>query len=511
MKFYLTTPIYYVNDYPHIGHAYTTIAADVLARWHRLRGDEVFFLTGTDEHGAKIMQAAQKEGKSPKDFCDMIVEGFKSAWKALDITNDSFIRTTDPAHEKAVQAFMEKLNQSGYIYKSKYEGLYCVPCEKFMSEADLDENGCCPDHKQKPIKNSEENYFFKLSAFRDKLLDMLTDKTNPGYLEVSPVERRNEIVGKLKISLDDISISRTAIDWGIPLPFDKTQTVYVWVDALLNYISAAGYSRDEKSFKKLWPAELHLMAKDILWFHGVIWPAMLMAAGLPTPKKLFAHGFFTINGEKMSKTLGNVIRPSDLTAKFGRDAAKYLTLSLFPFGIDGDISLKALTDKYNVDLANNLGNLVSRTITMVDKYFGGKIPEKKAGPDISVKDEIKTVEPLFDELAFHQILAGIQKCIDKANRYIESSAPWKMAKENNPALPAVMFDLLQSIALIAVYLTPFMPEISQKIWKQFGETSEISAFAKSYFSGEIQDLSKITRPGTSLKKGEILFPRIQEK
>ena len=253
------------------------------------------------------------------------------------------------------------------------------------------------------------------------------------------------------------------------------------------------------------------MAKDILWFHGVIWPAMLLAAGLPTPKKLFAHGFFTINGEKMSKTLGNVIRPADLIAKFGIDASKYLTLSLFPFGVDGDISIKALTDKYNVDLANNLGNLVSRTTTMVEKYFEGRIPEKKAGPDFSIVDEIKAVEPLFEELAFHQILSGIQRCIDKANRYIESSAPWKMAKENNPDRPAVMFDLLQSIALISVYLTPFMPAVSQKIWNRLGETTEISAFAKQFFSGEIKDLSKITRPGTPLNKGEILFPRILEK
>jgi methionyl-tRNA synthetase len=510
MKFYLTTPIYYVNDFPHIGHAYTTIAADVIARWHRLNGKDVFFLTGTDEHGAKIVQAAQKQGKSPKDFCDGIVLGFKSAWKDLEITNDGFIRTTDPAHENAVQFFLDKLNKSGYIYKSKYEGLYCIPCEKFMSEEDLDEKGLCPNHKKKPILHSEENYFFKLSAFKDKLLTILTDEKNPNHLAVFPIERRNEITGKLKTGLEDISISRSALEWGISLPFDKKQTVYVWIDALLNYITAIGYSANDKNFKKLWPCDLHLMAKDILWFHSVIWPAMLLAVDLEPPKKLFAHGFFTINGEKMSKTLGNVIRPGELINKFGKDATKYLLLSLFPFGTDGDISWQSLKEKYNVDLANNLGNLVSRTTSMVFKYFQGTIPERKGGTVFSVKEELKATEPLFDELSFNIIIDKIQKSIDRANRYIESCAPWKMAKENNPALADIMYDLLQAIGQISLYLLPIMPNMSKSIWDLLDAKTDVETAAKNFFSNKIQDLTKIICSGNSLKKGDILFPRILE-
>ncbi len=510
MKFYLTTPIYYVNDFPHIGHAYTTIAADVLARWHTLNGKEVFFLTGTDEHGAKIVQAAQNQGKSPKEFCDEIVLGFKSAWKDLEITNDGFIRTTDPEHEKAVQFFLDKLNKSGYIFKSKYEGLYCIPCEKFMSEEDLDKEGCCPNHKKKPIIHSEENYFFKLSAFKDKLLAILTDEKNPNHLAVFPNERRNEIIGKLKTGLEDISISRSALEWGITLPFDKSQTVYVWIDALLNYITAIGYSLNDNNFKKLWPCDLHLMAKDILWFHSVIWPAMLLAVGIEPPKKLFAHGFFTINGEKMSKTLGNVIRPGELISKFGKDATKYLLLSLFPFGTDGDISWQALKEKYNVDLANNLGNLVSRTTSMVFKYFQGTIPERKGGTVFSIKEELKATEPLFDELSFSIIIDKIQKSIDRANRYIESCAPWKMAKENNPALADIMYDLLQAIGQISLYLLPIMPNMTKSVWNQLNAKTDIETAAKSFFSNKIEDLTKIICSGSSLKNGEILFPRILE-
>ena len=288
-KFYITTPIYYVNDIPHIGHSYTTIAADIMARWKRLNGFEVFFLTGTDEHGAKIAQAAKEKGKTPRELCDETSAKFKEAWELLNITNDDFIRTTEKRHETAVQTIVQKLFDKGLIFKNKYEALYCVGCEKFLSEKDLDENGCCPDHKKKPTLQSEENYFFKLSSFQDELLERITNPQKEGHIEIQPEERRNEIVGKLKLGLEDISISRAALEWGIPIPFDETQTAYVWVDALINYVTAAGYPSNEDMLNKFWPADVHLMAKDILWFHSVIWPSILMGIDLPTPKNIFSR------------------------------------------------------------------------------------------------------------------------------------------------------------------------------------------------------------------------------
>ncbi|MHB9155148.1 MAG: class I tRNA ligase family protein, partial [Endomicrobiales bacterium] len=437
-KFYITTPIYYVNDFPHIGHAYTTVAADVTARWHRLCGEEAFFLTGTDEHGAKIVQAAEKSGLSPKEFCDRIVGGFKEAWQALDIRYDGFIRTTDPAHESAVRLFLQRLYDSGAIYKGKYEGLYCVQCEKFLSESELNADLCCPDHRVKPVKHSEENYFFRLSAYRDRLLEILTDEHNPQHLAVFPVERRNEIIGKLKVGLEDISISRAALEWGIPLPFDPSQTAYVWIDALLNYITAIGYEQDSEEFRKQWPADVQLMAKDILWFHSVIWAAMLLAAHLPPPRRIFSHGFFTIDGQKMSKTIGNVIRPGDLVKRFGVDASRYLLLSLFPFGTDGDISWTALTERYNTDLANNLGNLASRTITMAEKYFGGKVPSPGGKTRLTLSAELDSLDGYYENLDFYRVIGELQRLIDTANRHIEATAPWKMAREKNPDLPCVI-------------------------------------------------------------------------
>jgi methionyl-tRNA synthetase len=512
MKFYLTTPIYYVNDVPHVGHAYTTVAADVLARWHRLCGDDVFFLTGTDEHGAKIAQAAEKNRQSPREFCDHIVAEFAAAWKDLGITNDRFIRTTDPVHEKAVLFFLTRLFESGAIFKSKYEGLYCVHCEKFLSPEDLNEDLCCPDHKQKPVAHAEENYFFKLSGFREKLLEILTDEKHPQHIAVFPVERRNEIIGKLKTGLEDISISRAAVEWGIPLPFDKSQTTYVWVDALLNYISAIGYADNSDEFSKYWPADVHLMAKDILWFHSVIWPALLMAANLPLPRRVHAHGFFTINGDKMSKTLGNIIRPPEMIARFGADPSRYLLLSLIPFGADGDLSWKAMTERYNTDLANNLGNLVSRTLTMIEKYFQGTVPAPAETPRFSIAEDLDKAGEHLTSIEFSRAIEQIQKAIDRANRHIESSAPWKMAKENNPALPTVLFDLLQSIALLSIYLLPFMPNTCRQIWEQLGEGQPLESTAAEYLAARKKGTQpSFLRAGTSIKKGGILFPRIVEK
>jgi methionyl-tRNA synthetase len=508
MKYYLTTPIYYVNDKPHIGHAYTTVAADVLARWKRLSGDDVFFLTGTDEHGAKICQAAEKAGSSPKEFCDFISAEFSGEWKNLKITNDYFVRTTDEKHEKAVQKFLDALHASDAIEKGRYEGLYCVGCEKFISESDL-VDGCCPDHKQKPVKQSEENWFFRLSDYQKTLLDIISDDKDP-RVKIFPIERRNEIIGKLKaLTLENISISRSNLEWGVPLPFDPGQTAYVWVDALLNYITAIGYGEDSEQFKKLWPADLHLMAKDILWFHSVIWPAMLLALKLPLPQRIFAHGFFTINGDKMSKTLGNVILPKEMTAKFGVDASRYLLLSLFPFGSDGDISWKALTDKYNTDLANNLGNLVSRTLTMVDKYFEGKVPPKPKSSRFT--EEIINIADFngcFEDLEFTYIFETIQKYLNNANQYIESSAPWKMAKNNDPELSTVLYELIAMIKIAAMAVYPFMPEISATIWSQIGSEEDIEKEAGMFFQGGITSSPK---PGNAINKSAGLFPRIQDK
>src|SRR3989339_508465 len=519
-KYYITTPIYYVNDTPHIGHAYTTVAADVLSRYHRLRGEDVYFLTGTDEHGSKIEQAAQKAGTSPKEFADHISSEFRKAWEELGISFSGFIRTTDPKHESAVKSFLQKLFDKGLIYKGNYSGLYCVGCEKYLGEADLDEQKCCPDHKTRPEEHSEENYFFKLSAFQDELLARITDESNPGHIAIYPVERRNEIAGKLKANkLEDISMSRSDLKWGIPLPFDEKQTAYVWVDALLNYITAIGFEDNSELFKKLWPADCQLMAKDILWFHSVIWPAMLLGAGLPLPKKVFAHGFFTIDGQKMSKSIGNVIRPQELSAMFGADAARYLVLSLFPFGADGDISWQALKDKYNTDLANNLGNLVNRTLDMLEKFSAKLIPEPAAASTAhacadTILSQMGSSELLLENLEFHRYIAALQMSLNSANQYIQQTAPWKMAKENNPELPAVLFNMDANLKALTVYALPFMPNICKSIWAQLGESEDIESVAREYLSSADRNKSKnilSPRPGTATQKGGILFPRLEKK
>lgn len=450
-KFYITTPIYYVNDVPHIGHAYTTIAADVLARyWRRKLGDEnVFFLTGTDEHGAKIAQAAREAGKEPKEFVDSVAPQFEESWKLLNLSYDHFIRTTDPRHEKLVQEVLQKVYDNGYIEEGVYEGLYCEGCEKFLTEEDLVE-GKCPLHPNKePQYQKEKNYFFKLSLFKERLIDLF----EKDEIKILPESRKNEVLGKLRGGLQDVSISREGVSWGITVPWDNTQTVYVWFDALLNYYTATQFFEGKEKF---WPADLHLLGKDILWFHSIVWGAMLLAAEIPTHKSIFAHGFFSINGQKMSKSLGNVISPKELTDKYGVDGTRYLLLSAFPFGHDGDFSFEKLDARFNSDLANGFGNLVSRIATLCEK---NEIEASEYEEDFDPQFEKHLTEYRFGDAIDH--LSGE---ITAANKKINDEKPWglegKKARE-------VLIDLVRKIQYIAFNLQPFTPETSEKILKQF--------------------------------------------
>lgn len=472
-KFYITTPVYYINDIPHVGHAYTTIAADVLARYYRTKFGEknVYFLTGTDEHGAKIAEAAKSKNQDPQQFVDELVPKFKNTWKNLNISYDVFFRTTNPKHEKFVQDFLIKLKEKGLIYKKKYEGLYCVGCEKFVLEKDL-KDGKCPDHPNKKIIcHSEENWFFKLSEFQKPLLNAIKNKD----YEILPITRKNEVVSKIKMGLEDLSISRAGVKWGIPLPWDKSQTIYVWVDALLNYLSVLEIN------KKLnfWPADIHIMAKDILWFHAVIWPALLLAHGsigdssLKLPKVVFAHGFFTINGQKMSKTVGNVIDPNIWVNKYGADAVRYYLLTAFPFGEDGNVSEEELANKYNNELANELGNLVNRVVAMTKNYLGFSITVKNNKQLAKIKEEtrLKINLPKFnlliENLKFNEALIEIWKIVRLANEFIEQEKPWQLNKDNKVRLEYVLVNLTRAINGIQTAITPFCPTTAEKIKDQF--------------------------------------------
>jgi methionyl-tRNA synthetase len=478
-KYYVTTPIYYVNDVPHVGHAYTTVAADVLARHHRLLGDEVYFLTGTDEHGAKIAEAAARVSQTPQQYVDVIVERFKDAWVALDISYDQFIRTSDPIHETGVAAFLDKLYSTGDVYKGTYEGLYCVGCEQFKTEDDL-VNGLCPAHNRAPIVYSEENYFFRLSKYQEALVRALTDPDDPNHYLVSPPTRLNEVLGKLKLGLSDVSISRSSLTWGVPLPFDRSQVAYVWIDALLNYVTAIGYPDDRDEFRWRWPADLHLMAKDILWFHAILWPAMLIAGELALPREVFAHGFFTIGGQRMSKTLGNAIAPRDLVERFGADAARYLLVTAFPFGTDGDLNLQELSLRYNAELANDLGNLLNRTVSMINRYYGGIVPEPTSENTRDVELRLMAsglpdaVHQALGRIDFVAAAEAIRAVVSRANRYVEENAPWKLAKTDRDRLATVMYTLAEIERLVAVVVSPFMPKTSGRMLEQLGTNGLVS-------------------------------------
>ncbi|MFA5927054.1 MAG: methionine--tRNA ligase [Patescibacteria group bacterium] len=469
-KFYITTPIYYVNDVPHIGHAYTTIAADVLARYYKkkLGPDKVFFLTGTDEHGAKIAEAARRAGKEPREYVDELAPKFQKTWENLNIEYSEFFRTTNPLHEEAVQNFVQCLMNNGYVEKRSYEGLYCISCERYYKEEELVE-GKCPDHKRELVKQSEDNYFFLLS--KPEISEQLLAKIENGELKIGPESRKNEVVSKIKLGLEDVSISRAGVKWGIPFPGDPDQTIYVWVDALLNYFTAEkiyfkngqptdGPTDNEQASPVLWPADLHLMAKDILWFHAVIWPAMLIAAGEETPKKVFAHGFFTINGTKMSKTLGNVIDPNEAVTKFGADVVRYSLLREFPFGEDGDISLEKMQGRYQ-ELGNNIGNLFQRTISMINKY-DTKVTktENKDEYDYGLVDMVDNV---VDELRFDMVLASIDSYATMCNTYINEHKPWVLAVSDPELLTKVLNRVFNNLYSIVLALEPFMPETAKKM------------------------------------------------
>lgn len=454
-KFYITTPIYYVNDKPHIGHAYTTIAADVLARYYRQKGDEVFFLTGTDEHGDKVAKSAEDNNMDVRKFVDQNATEFQKTFANLKISNDIFMRTTLREHNESVQIFMKKLHAAGAIYQSDYEGLYCRGCEDFYTEKDLAE-GLCPVHKVKPELVKEKNWFFKLEEYLPRVEHMI----EWGEMIIEPASRKNEVLGLFKQGLKDFSVTRERVKWGLDFPIDSSQKIYVWVEALQNYISAIGYGRDDKQFNKWWPANVHLMAKDIIKFHAIYWPAMLIAVGVKPPKKIFAHGFFSLNGQKMSKSLGNVIDPNAMVEQYGVDGTRYLLLSQFPFGQDGDIKESLFKEKYNADLANNLGNLVSRVFNMIEQYCDGRIPKQLPSPIY-----LEMIGEKIEQLEFDEALKNIWQAIAKANQLIDSNEPWKMAKDANKKeeLNELLSQLASFLSDLVPLLNPFMPDVAASI------------------------------------------------
>jgi len=503
-KFYITTPIFYVNDLLHIGHAYCTIACDVVARFRRFCGHDVLFLTGTDEHGQKIAQAASLKGKTPLEWADYVVSEDKKLWEKLNISHDDFIRTTEERHKRTVQEIFTKLYQKGEIYKGEYEGWYCTSCETFYTESQLEE-GNCPECGKVAEKLKEESYFFRLSKYQDRLLECFKD--NPEFMQ--PLFRKAEMVNFVKEGLKDLSVSRTAVKWGIPVPFDEKHTVYVWFDALINYLTACGYSDDRGKFEKFWPADVHLVGKEIFKFHTIIWPAMLMALELPVPRKVFGHGWWTVEGEKMSKSRGNVVSPIEVCEEFGVDAFRYFLMREVPFGQDGDFSEKALIRRYNADLANNLGNLVSRSLTMVDRYLDGRVPEpdKKGGEGRELIQNVggllERVTKYYDKLELNSVLGAVWEVIDYANRYIERTAPWKLEKTDRRRLETVLYNLSETLRVVALYIFPFMPETAERIWEQLG-------IDKKIHNQKIEEVEwGRIKPGKKIKIGKPLFPRIK--
>jgi methionyl-tRNA synthetase len=503
--YYLTTPIYYVNGKPHIGHAYTSILCDTFARFHRMLGENVFYITGTDEHGIKVQKAALEQGKEPKAFVDAIVPEFKELWRVLGIQYDYFIRTTDDDHKTVVRKVLSELEKKGDIYKASYKGWYCTPCESFWTALQL-KDGKCPDCNRGVDQIEEENYFFKMSAYQPWLIDYI--QKHPDFIQ--PEYRKNEVLGFLKEPLEDLCITRpkTRLTWGIEYPGSKDHVVYVWFDALLNYLSGAGYLLDDKKFKSLWPADLHLMAKDILRQHTIFWPIMLKAMGVEMPKLVFAHGWWRIGGAKMSKSVGNVVDPIATVQKYGSDVLRYFLLNEVTLGLDGTYSEELLVERYSSDLANGLGNLWHRTASMIEKYFEGKIPQGKSGSRFYMPLKLwEDVSKAVFAYAPREALGGMWAVITRANQFVEETKPWALAKDpsKKEELADVLFNLADSVAHVAILLQAFMPETAKKILERLKITAPEKISTDSEFS------KPLIAAGTTIEKGEPLFPRLDEK
>ncbi len=509
-RFYITTPIYYPSSKLHIGHSYTTVAADALARYHRRLGHETYFLTGTDEHGQKIERAALAEGKTPIQFVDEIVAGIKELWAALHISYDDFIRTTEERHKKVVQKIFKQLYDQGDIYKSSYEGWYCTPCETFWIESKLKEGNLCPDCGRPVEWTKEESYFFRLSKYADRLLRYIEETDF-----IQPASRKNEMISFINQGLEDLCVSRSTVRWGIPVPFDEKQTIYVWIDALSNYISALGWgTENDELYRKFWPADVHLVGKEIVRFHTIIWPCILMALGLPLPRKVFGHGWllFGAQAEKMSKSKGNVVDPFVLIDRYGVDAVRYYLLREVPFGADGTYTEEAFILRTNNDLANDLGNLLSRTTQMINKFSDGRVPEPDPASDDRILSDLaaevlREFQEAMDRLEISSALVALWKLVDRANKYIDEQAPWALARDPGRAgqLRTVLYNLAETLRLLGVALTPFLVQTPERIWDQLGlEPAQVRTlpWEEAVAWGGL-------KPGTVIRRGSPLFPRIE--
>jgi methionyl-tRNA synthetase len=507
-SFYITTPIYYVNDVPHIGHAYTTIAADAMARYKRMRGYDVMFVTGTDEHGQKIQQAASARGLSAQELVDSVVVNFRELWERLSITNDDFIRTTEKRHEKVVQWIFERLREQGDIYVGTYEGWYCVPCETYFTENQAAQGMTCPDCGRPLEKMTEESYFFRMSRYQKPLLEYYEKHPDA----ILPKSRYNEVLSFIRSGLRDQSISRTSVSWGVPVPGDEKHVIYVWFDALINYLTACGFPDDEAKVKKYWPVVNHIMAKDIIRFHCIVWPAIVLALGLEPPRRVFSHGWWTVEGEKMSKSKGNVVDPFEMADIYGTDAFRYFLLREIPFGADGDFSESGLVQRINSDLANDLGNLLNRTLQMINKFSEGKVPEpgELHGYDRDLKDlaekTMAEYREAMDVYAFDEALKATWKLVRRGNKYIDETMPWKLGREKDTErLGTVLYTLEEVLRLSALLVAPVIPETAARIWAQLGiEQEPAMSLLDDYRWGD-------RAPGSDVGRKEVLFPRIDMK